>query len=98
MLLDRKIEDREATFGALVYKDGDILVTLEEDANSDVYTMFYELKGKKESAPVFEKPRQRYYDIRSIGKRAYIAIYFDFETYTYCVERFTIEDSMDIDF
>lgn len=98
MILDRKLEDREATFGALVYKDDDILVTLESDEYNRLYTMFYELKGKKESAPVFEKQRKRYYDVRRIGEREYIALYVDLETLSYNVEYFTVEDGTELDF
>ena len=100
ILINRKPEDREVTFGIHLYYDEDILVTLEKDNSGSLYTMFYELKGKKESAPVFEKLRkQRYYEIRRIGQKEYIALYVAYEgEFTYCVEHFTIEDGVDIDF
>jgi len=98
LITDRKLEDREDKFLAMVYKDSDILVTLEQDKNGVTYTMFYELNGQNQGAPLFEKLSNVVYtEIIKLGDGTYIALSYLMGIYPQ-IEYFTIEETVDIGF
>jgi hypothetical protein len=97
LVTERPQSDREAKLLAMVYKDEDILVTLEQDKDGMYYTMFYAITGEGQPAPLFEKLEgELYTEIIKIGDGAYIAVtYRGNET---ALEYFTVESSSDLDF
>jgi hypothetical protein len=97
LVTERRQSDREAKLLAMVYKDEDILVTLEQDNDGMYYTMFYTLADKAKPAPLFEKRQDELYtEIIKIGDGAYIGVtYSGNQT---ALEYFTIEPSSDFGF
>ncbi|MBR2621642.1 MAG: hypothetical protein IKC97_04635 [Clostridia bacterium] len=98
MVKERKQSDREARFGRMVYKDTDILVTVEYDEDETYYTMFYDLTGEGQEAPLFEKmPNELYREIIKVGDGSYLTVcrfMGGWATFQY----FTVEPTTDIDF